>query len=108
MKFLEKLAKKYDGLEVAKPSWLKEAATGVGMPITPTGTSGATLTPTGTTTVKAPAKTVDVSQLTNNPDVQRIKKETDTMLKQVAELLKKKAQEALTQAKSTQGLQPTQ
>lgn len=102
MKFLEKLVKKYNDLEVDKPDWVKEAVTGVGVPITPTGTTGTTIAPTGATTVKAPTKTIDVTQLTNSPDVQRIKKETDSMLKQVAELLKKKAQEALTQAKSTQ------
>lgn len=103
MKFLEKLVNRYNELETEKPAWVKEAATGVGSPIIPTGTTtGTTLTPAGTTVVKAPIKTVDVSQLTNNPDVQRIKKETDTMLKQVADLLKKKAQEALTQAKATQ------
>lgn len=94
MKFLDKVAEKYNTLESGAPQWVKEY-------VTPTITTPA---PTAPTTGKPSSLDTSIAstlQVKQDTDLAKKKEELDAIYKQVADTLKKKAVEATAKLKQT-------
>lgn len=96
MKFLSSLIERYKKLEVAPPQWVQEY-------VTPTPGTAIPAQPVTSTTTSSPLqKSIDDAlKVKNDPELEQRKKELDVIYKQVADVLKKKAQETANTLKQT-------
>jgi len=92
MKFLDKLVGAYKKLESKEPQWVKEY-------VAPVSTT-TSITPT-TTSPNLGQAISDTLNVEHDPELAKKKEELDTVYKQVADVLKKKAAEATNKLKQT-------
>lgn len=97
MKFLSSMIERYRQLDVAPPQWINEYTANTPGPVV--STTGTMATAGTQPTIKTDIE--NLLKVQKDPELEKRKKELDDLYKQVADALKKKAQETTNVLKQT-------